>query len=102
MFVLAVALGKTVGELQRSLTPTELAEWMAFYKLYPFGEEAMDWRISGMQATLAQTVAKKGKTYQAKQFLPFKRRWEPLPKSREELVNKLKRVFGVKGKKSDG
>lgn len=37
MFKLALALGKTVAELERTLTVQELTEWQAYDRLDPFG-----------------------------------------------------------------
>lgn len=37
MFTLALALGRTVAELERTLTSSEFSEWMAYYELEPFG-----------------------------------------------------------------
>jgi len=39
MFRLALALGKTVAELERTLTIHELAEWIAYWSIEPFGDE---------------------------------------------------------------
>jgi len=44
MFRLALALGRTVQELGRSVTVSELREWWAYYNLEPFGPLAEDWR----------------------------------------------------------
>ena len=55
MFRLALELGKTVGELERTLTSTELVEWMALYELEPFGA----WRDNyhaAMQASLLLNI----------------------------------------------
>ena len=37
MFRLALALGRTVAELQQTLSAAELVEWMAFYRIDPWG-----------------------------------------------------------------
>ena len=42
MFRLALALGKTVSELNRQLSPDELAEWEAYHFFEPFGSPAED------------------------------------------------------------
>lgn len=36
--VLALALGKTVGELQRTMTQREFRDWIAFYRAHPFDD----------------------------------------------------------------
>ena len=44
MFRLALALGRTVKELGNEITSSELAEWMAFDELEPFGDAQADRR----------------------------------------------------------
>lgn len=36
--MLALALGKTIGELQASMLPDELEGWKAYYRLWPFDD----------------------------------------------------------------
>jgi hypothetical protein len=36
--VLALALGKTVGELQRTMTQREFRDWISFYRSHPFDD----------------------------------------------------------------
>lgn len=42
MFKLALALGRTVGELEHTLTADELVEWQAYDRLDPFGGYRQD------------------------------------------------------------
>jgi hypothetical protein len=42
MFDLALRLGKTVGELERELTPTELSYWIAYNEISPISDHRMD------------------------------------------------------------
>lgn len=42
MFKLALALGRTVGELEHTLTVDELVEWQAYDRLDPFGGYRQD------------------------------------------------------------
>lgn len=42
MFKLALALGRTVGELETSLSYDELIEWQAYDRLDPFGGYRQD------------------------------------------------------------
>lgn len=58
-FRLALALGRTVAELERSLSHSEFVEWCAFYSYEPWGCEVDDqrwrqhyqiqWRAGGFQ-----------------------------------------------------
>ncbi|MDD2728325.1 hypothetical protein [Malikia sp.] len=36
--MLALALGKTVGELKRTMTQREFRDWIAFYRANPFDD----------------------------------------------------------------
>lgn len=36
--MLALALGKTVAEMQSSMTQAEFSRWVEFYKLFPFDD----------------------------------------------------------------
>lgn len=46
-------MGRTVGELEATMTSSEYRHWMAFYQLYPFGPE----RDNLHAAIIASTVA---------------------------------------------
>ena len=46
LFRLALALGKTVGQLGRELDSRELTEWMAFDMIEPFGAWRDDFRVA--------------------------------------------------------
>lgn len=52
MFRLALALGRTVGELEDSLGSKELNEWQAYYHIEPFGQ----WRDNYHAAMLATAI----------------------------------------------
>jgi hypothetical protein len=46
MHRLALHLGRTVHELEASLSYTELLDWVDYYAVQPFGEERGDIRIA--------------------------------------------------------
>lgn len=72
MFRLALSLGKSIREIER-FDALEIAEWMAFSQLEPFGDE---WRQSAMQvAALFNCHASKGKSFREEQFMPLKTRY---------------------------
>jgi hypothetical protein len=41
-------LGKTLAELQESMTPAEFESWRAFYRLFPFDDEHRYYRPAAM------------------------------------------------------
>ncbi len=98
MFRLALALGKTVGELSEELSDAELQEWMAFYRLEPFGEERADLRAGIVAATVANANrGKRGRVLKPTDFMPFqkvdeqRRRRKPDSK---KLSQQARAVFG--------
>ncbi len=52
MFRLALALGRTVAELEQSMTCAEFSEWQAYYVLEPFGA----WRDNWHSAQIASLI----------------------------------------------
>lgn len=69
-FRLAMALGMTVRELLERMDSLEIAEWLAFWELEPFGNS---WEQT---ATVCETVAisNGAKGVSKDTFLPVKRR----------------------------
>ncbi len=66
--LLALALGRTVNELENTLGSGELTEWLAYYRLEPFGQERDNYHA----ATIATTIANySGKLKTAKQIQDF-------------------------------
>ena len=53
MFKLALALGKTVGEIEREMSSNELNDWMAYAQIEPFGLERGDLQAGIVAATVA-------------------------------------------------
>ncbi len=60
----------TVKEMLQRIDSTELAEWMAYYGLEPFGQEREALHAGIIAATVANANAAKGKTYQPSDFMP--------------------------------
>ena len=61
----------TVGELLRRIDSRELAEWMAYYAIEPFGEERDDLRTGIIASTMANSWRGKGqKSMQPADFMP--------------------------------
>ena len=57
LFRLALALGKTISELQQTLTHSEFIDWCAFYQLEPWGENRADLRAGIIASTMTNLYA---------------------------------------------
>lgn len=53
---MALVLGKTVGEVQRQISPRELGYWMAYFNIEPFGPLQESLRAGTLAATIANTT----------------------------------------------
>lgn len=88
-----------MGELRRSLTNRQLAYYMAFFNMYPMGDEAMDVRFAAILAKLEGGIGtvqlKRGKIARMKEL--FKRGFWTRPRSRDELIGKIFSVFKGQG-----
>lgn len=70
-FQLALALGMSVREAQEKITSREFVEWMAFYRLEPWGEWRGDYQAGMVCSTVANIVRKKGSgRYKPSDFIP--------------------------------
>ncbi|PCI51396.1 MAG: hypothetical protein COB49_01965 [Alphaproteobacteria bacterium] len=94
-FRLAALLGCTVRELLARIDARELAEWQAYYRLEPFGEERADWRTAQTTAMIANVnLGKDARPIEAGIFM-YGYQPEPEP----SLADQIKAVFG--GMKKD-
>lgn len=59
MFRLALALGRTVSELEATMPSSEMTEWLAYYKLEPFGQERDNWHAALIASILANINRRK-------------------------------------------
>lgn len=77
----------TVAELLSRVSSAELTEWMAFYRLEPWGSEADDWR-AGMVASVVANVNRDTKqhrrAYQPADFMPRRGRAQAKPEQSPE------------------
>lgn len=72
-FRLALALGMTVDQMLKTVRSDELAEWMAFYSLDPFGDQRADYRMGIVAAVQANSWRGQGqRALSPEDFLPFK------------------------------
>lgn len=96
---LALALGEPhPDKLAEELTSQEFSEWIAFYRIEPFGPQVDDLRAGVIAATMANTGrAKNSKAYQPADFFPSLRD-EPDNSDRmtvDETKNAVARALGV-------
>ena len=94
-FRLAALLGCTVRELLIRIDARELAEWQAYYRLEPFGEERADWRQAQTTAVIANVnLGQVGRPIEAGIFMYG---YEPEPEP--SLADQIRQVFGEMKKK---
>ena len=65
-------MGKSVRQLLAEMTSDELTEWMAYYKLEPFGEMVADQRhgiATSVLANINRDPKQKRDPYKAKDFI---------------------------------
>lgn len=68
---LALAMGRTLRELQREMSSAEFSAWLAYFQVEPFGAPA-DWARHGAQMALWANVHRKPGTrpYRPEDFVP--------------------------------
>lgn len=102
MFRLALALGKTVNQIGREMSSHELGQWMALYRIEPFGDERNDLHAGIVASTIVNcTPRKDSRQYKPTDFMP---RWDrqdqvdndPDQKIAKAEWAKVKKLFGKK------
>ena len=74
LFRLALALGRTVGELRAVLSHTEFREWCLYYQIEPWGEDRADLRAGIVASTVANVYARwvgDETSYRPIDFMPY-------------------------------
>ena len=87
-FRVAALLGRTVEELQASMTGEEFAGWCAFYALEPWGYHAATWRMAVLATTTANFSGNAKDPFELTDFIPGAER-----RSRRKSVAELQRAF---------
>jgi hypothetical protein len=59
LFRLALALGRTVGELERDMSHGEFVEWQVFARSWPFGEKRLDILFAQLCHLIASALGNK-------------------------------------------
>lgn len=93
MFLLALRLGRTVAELEHTLSYNELIEWRMYFEETHFGELRADRRnaeLLAMTFNVNRSPRQSAKT--SDDFMVYKVRRREL--SDDELENKIEAVFG--------
>ena len=87
----------TVAKAQREISSAEFAEWIAYDRIDPFGEERADLRAAIIAATVANAFrGKNGKTFMPVDFMPLVAREGSREQTPTEMKNQLKTAFGVR------
>jgi len=72
-----------------TISSTELAEWMAYYGLEPFGQDREALHAGIIAATVANASTGKGKTYQPSDFMPDFDRKEQTADDMRAILNQM-------------
>lgn len=92
---LALALGRTLRELEASLTLAEARMWQEFMRTEPIGEERADWRAAMTTAILFNAHAARGQPMKSAAdfvFMPEMRRGPP---EDHETLADIARAWGA-------
>lgn len=78
----------------RVLSSRQIAEWMAYYSIEPFGEHAAFWRAGQIAATIANVNrGKRQRAYKPEDFMPSEPKGKPNVQTTEEMAAVLRRAF---------
>lgn len=80
-------------DLQQEIDAHEFAEWMAFDRICPFGDERADLRAGIIASTIANCAAfGKKRTFKPSDFMP---EFDRKPKTLDELEARFKLFVGL-------
>lgn len=93
--------GMTVGELLERISSRELSEWMAFFRLEPWGAVEEEYRAGLTASVVAETARdekRRRKPFSPVDFMRFgyeaRLEEEGAESSTEQLAEKVKAIFG--------
>ena len=102
-------MGCSVREAQHRIDAREFAEWRAYYRLEPWGEDRGDLRTAILAWLLAPTLLRGTKTWRVKDFLArdflglLEQEAAPPPKRRRVSANRIRQVLSAwTGRGKDG
>jgi len=76
------------------LDSQQIAEWIAYYNIEPFGEHAAYWRAGTIAATIANVNRPKSKrAFKAEDFMPSEPKTTPVVQTPEEMADILRRTY---------
>lgn len=93
LFQLALALGKTVAELEETMSSRELTEWIAYNAVQPFGDTRADLRSAIIASTVANCHRTSGTPFKVADFMPYEEKPKGAPL---DAVKQLRAMFGGK------
>lgn len=97
MLSLALKLGRTVRELEASLTYPELAEWVAKYDVDPWDEWRADLRAGIVASVVANCHSGKGKFKPRDFIVDFTKRGHRVAKTPEQLRQMAIKITAMLG-----
>ena len=78
----------------RVLDSRQIAEWMVYFSIEPFGEHAAYWRAGMIAATFANANrGKRTRAYKPEDFMPSEPKAQPGTQSVDEMAAVLKQAF---------
>ena len=83
---MALALGKTVGEIEQSMGSSELSEWQEYYGLEPWGAWRDNWHSAQIAALLYNANRGKQKPLNSADFMFVDRETARESQDRETLA----------------
>ena len=90
---MAAHLGRTVGELERTMTTREFAEWLAFTRYYHAIPDS--WAETGLLvSSIMAPYCEKGKTPKASDFNPVETPPQHQTQAREVILD-LRKQLGI-------
>lgn len=85
-----MALGRTVSELENTMSYAEMQEWISFYNAEPFHEDRQEIQLSMMTSVMAASF---GNKIEPIEFMLTGKKPKK-KKSVDELSNQVKTIFG--------
>lgn len=79
----------TVREMLARIDSRELAEWMAYYMVDPFGTERADLQAGIIACTIANSNSGKGKAFQPQDFMPYSNKSNQSVDDMKALLNNM-------------